>query len=70
MMLLFWVVIIAGGYLLYKNFTGAHGRESSGYSPGRERDSLAAEEIARRRYARGEIDRDELQQILDNLQDK
>ena len=54
-MLLFWVLVIVGIFVLVKWFAG----QSSSRRDAREKTAL---EILQERYARGEIDRDEYEQ--------
>lgn len=57
----FWVVLLAGlVYLLARMWSG---NGPGSHSPGGD----SAREIARRRYARGEIDRQEYDRILEDL---
>lgn len=58
MMLLWVVVIVAIALALYRNAPRGRRRRSPGRSP---------EEIVRERYARGEIDREVMRQMLDEL---
>ena len=61
-MLVFWVLIIAGGIALvrwlWSGPGGSHGTQSAGES---------AEEILKKRFARGEIDKEEFDSKLRHL---
>ena len=57
-MLVLWLLLALGGYLAYRSWVG-----SRGYA----RRRAGALEIARERYARGEITREELEEIRRNL---
>ncbi|MTI61260.1 MAG: SHOCT domain-containing protein [Firmicutes bacterium] len=66
MMILFWIFIIMGIVYLVKNFTNnnANNNNSNNCNTG-QRDN--AVNIARERYARGEISKEELTEIINNL---
>ena len=60
-MIIFWILIIFGIIWLFKNMTNtkeAGERDMRNDNP---------EEVARRRYAKGEIDKEELEEILKTL---
>ena len=61
MMILFWGLIIVGIILLVRYFTLGHGGSTS---MKKERDPL---EILRERYARGEIDKREFEEMRKDL---
>ena len=63
MMILFLVLLVVVGWLAYRYFRG---RGGSGDSSREEEDPL---EIARRRYARGEITHEEFEQIKEDLEE-
>lgn len=58
MMILFWVVTIIAIYFILKTFTEKNGRGGSPES---------AEEILKKRYARGEISPEEFKKIKEEL---
>lgn len=61
-MTLFWIVVIAlVVWLIYRLSAGARGPTGGAADLGK------AEEILRQRYARGEIDRDTYQRMLEDL---
>ncbi len=66
MMILFWALIIIGIVYLVRNLT--NNNKNDNYN-NRDKRSQAdnAVNIARERYARGEITKEELNEILDNL---
>ncbi|MEJ6950313.1 SHOCT domain-containing protein [Natronospora cellulosivora (SeqCode)] len=57
MMVIFWALVIFGVVYLIKNIN----TNNKGYT------NEDPKEIARQRYAKGEIDKDELDEILNNL---
>ena len=64
MMIIFWAFIILSAIWLFKNI-------SNDNKDGEKRENIKKEdpgEIARRRYAKGEIDKEELKEILNNLE--
>lgn len=61
-MVLVWLPVIVLGFFLLRALAGP----SSGHGPER---GDGAEEEARRAYARGEIDRERFQQIIQDLRD-
>lgn len=64
MMLIFWVLMIFGAIWLYKNIN--NNNKTQDYKiDNKEEKNL--EEIARRRYAKGEIDKEKLEEILQTL---
>ncbi|RMF77582.1 MAG: hypothetical protein D6737_17210 [Chloroflexi bacterium] len=73
MMFIFWAIIIGGGYGLLKILFGQQAQETT--PPIKRKRGLPSdqlrlpEEIARERYARGEISRDEYLDIMGDLQD-
>jgi len=72
MMLLFAALIITGIVYLIKNMknNSDNGRRNNNYRQieyRQENKNDAAREIARERYAKGEIDKNELEEILNNL---
>lgn len=62
-MILFWALIIMGIVYLLRNFTNNNDKNNNNGS--RQEDN--AIKIARERYAKGEITKEELDEILDNL---
>jgi putative membrane protein len=62
-MVLFWVLIIVGIVYLVRNISSTN--NSTNFNSPRQEDS--AIDIAKKRYARGEIDREELDEIIKNL---
>ena len=60
-MLLFWAVVLAVVIWLIVKLV------ARGHPPGAETGQSRAEEIVRERYARGEIDRDTYQRMLEDL---
>jgi putative membrane protein len=58
-MLFLWPLLALGGYLAYRGWAGSRRRYV--------RRRVGALEIARERYARGEITREELEEIRRNL---
>ncbi|MBU0675458.1 MAG: SHOCT domain-containing protein [Proteobacteria bacterium] len=60
-MLLFWLLIVLGIFMLVKALLGAGKKEDGLGTP------ETAEEILKKRYARGEIKEDEFRKMLDNL---
>jgi putative membrane protein len=65
-MILFWALIIFGIVYLLRNLNNNNGK-SHNYS-GRQDDN--AVNIARERYAKGEITKEELNEILDDLKQR
>ena len=63
MMVLFWGGIVALAVWVVQSAWGDHGGLRRGFAPRGD----SAEEIARRRYARGEITRDEFARIIEDL---
>ena len=63
-MIFVWILIIAGLVMLIKSLMGGGGHDS-GARPGPVDES--AEEILKKRYARGEISEEEYKRMLDNL---
>lgn len=63
MMILFWAVVIIGGYYLIRNLN----RSNVSVHRPLERDERAIE-ILKERYARGEIDRDTYQEMRRELE--
>lgn len=61
-MMFFWVLIIIGIIYLFSNRNTNHRDNSFSY-----RRESQAEEIAKERYARGEITKEELEEILRDL---
>ena len=61
LMIIFWILIIFGIIWLFKNMTNT--KESDEWDMRNDN----PEEVARRRYAKGEIDKEELEEILKNL---
>ncbi len=70
MMILFWALIIIGIVYLVRNLTN-NNSSNNNYNRDNNRDNNrqdnSAVNIARERYARGEITKEELNEILDNL---
>jgi putative membrane protein len=66
MMLIFLALIVAVGFLAYSHFRRREGGRSPFEPERREEEPL---EIARRRYARGEISREEFERIKRDLED-
>ena len=64
MMLIFWVLVIFGAIWLYKNFNNNNKTQDYKIDNKEEKNP---EEIARKRYARGEIDKEKLEEILQTL---
>jgi putative membrane protein len=63
MMILFWVIIIFGIVYLLRNLNNKNGK-SHNYSTSQYDNAV---NIARERYAKGEISKEELDKILDDL---
>lgn len=61
-MILFWVLIIGGAVYLINSRNSRSDNYHQGKPEGKQ-----AEEIAKERYARGEIDKEELEEILEEL---
>lgn len=59
MMIFFWGLLIIAAFYLFKYINGHNERKT-------ERE-LSPEEIARRRYAKGEIDKEEFERIKNDL---
>lgn len=76
MMILFWGILIIGAVYLFKNINRDKysEREYADRGNGNNRNGvtsqseLSPEEIARRRYAKGEIDREEFNKIKNELE--
>ncbi|MFW6279114.1 MAG: SHOCT domain-containing protein [Bacillota bacterium] len=74
MMIIFWVFIIFAAFWLYNNWDLAGNSNNRNNQSGPHTQNYMedkqdeASKIARRRYARGEIDKEELQEILRNLE--
>ncbi len=66
MMILFWALIIIGIVYLVRNLTNNYSRNNNDNRRDNKQDNSAVN-IARERYARGEITKEELNEILDNL---
>lgn len=64
MMGLFWILVIFGAIWLYKNFDNNNKNQDYNIENKEEKNP---NKIARRRYARGEIDKEELEEILKTL---
>ncbi|RCW50621.1 SHOCT domain-containing protein [Halanaerobium sp. ST460_2HS_T2] len=76
---IFWIVIIGVVYYFFKEYNrnNNRGNGNSDYSRHRDfenrkevesrRNEDTAEQIARERYAKGEITKEELKEIIDNL---
>lgn len=69
MMLLFWGGLIAVGVWLFRAYVGPNASRSSDRSDGdaRERGSQRALDILKERYARGEMNKSEFEQMRDDL---
>jgi putative membrane protein len=81
--IIFWIVIIGVAYYFFKEYNRSnnHRRDQGHGSPDSKapdrfdnrkeidhrKDENNPEEIARQRYAKGEISKEELREILDNL---
>lgn len=63
--LLFWLLIIVGVIYLFSN--RRNGERNNYHSDYKYNHSNHAEEIAKERYAKGEINKEELDEILMNL---
>ncbi|MTI61818.1 MAG: SHOCT domain-containing protein [Firmicutes bacterium] len=66
MMILFWALIIIGIVYLVRNLTNNNRNDNYNNRANRSQDDNAVN-IARERYARGEITKEELNEILDDL---
>lgn len=64
MMVLFWALVIIGIVYLVKNINNNSNIKSNNSNRRQEDNAI---KIARERYARGEITKEELKEILDNL---
>ncbi len=72
MMLLFWGILIIAGVYLFKTLKLEKKTEShnSNLRNSKDKESeMSPEEIARKRYAKGEIDREEFNRIKNDLSD-
>lgn len=67
MMILFWALIIIGIVYLVRNLTNNNSRNNNYNNRDNRRQDDNAVNIARERYAKGEITKEELNQILDDL---
>lgn len=67
--IIFWIIIIALVYYLFRNYNRNNGsdRRYDEKEINQRIENDDAEEIARQRYAKGEISKEELREILDNL---
>lgn len=63
LMILFWLIVVAAVVLLVSSALSGRG-----FSKGTANDGLEANEILKRRYARGEIDRTEFETMSQDLQ--
>jgi len=64
-MLLFWGVVVAAIVAIVRSVSGAGGRKATDASG--EEHHQAPREIVQQRYARGEIDREEYEQKMQDL---
>lgn len=66
--IIFWIVIIGVVYYFFKEYNRKnHHRHDDKREIGHRIDEDNPEELARQRYAKGEISKEELNEILDNL---
>lgn len=68
-MVLFWVLVISGIIWLVKSILVDNQNNSAGNEKNRSSSSINPEELARKRFARGEISRDEYEEIVTALEE-
>ena len=61
--IIFWILIIGVVYFFFTEYN----KKNNQSSPEPKNDKESAEEIARQRYAKGEISKEELNEILNTL---
>ena len=65
--MIFWLIIIAAAFYFFTNYNRDNHQRSSSRNFNNLPQSSRAEEIAKERFAKGEISKDELKEILDNI---
>lgn len=66
---LLWIVVIIGAIWLIKEIVSRDSNTSNNYRAGVNQKKDTPEEVARKRLARGEISREEFEEIMKSLND-